>query len=136
MNEIVQSEKVKADIEAALGLDKPKSRLWRMRPGLVVTAIAGAAVLLYLLFETGGSNNGVRYVTEPATEGDLTVTVTATGAIQPTNEVELSSELSGIVRSVLVDYNSAVTTGQTLASNHHAPLLYTKNPTKSNMQSD
>jgi len=43
------------------------------------------------------------------------VTVTATGTVQPTNEVEVSSELSGIVREVLVDYNSSVTTGQTLA---------------------
>lgn len=35
--------------------------------------------------------------------------------MQPTNEVEVSSELSGIVRTVLVDYNSKVTIGQTLA---------------------
>ena len=134
MNEIVQSEKVKADIEAALGLDKPKSRLWRMRPGLVVTAIAGAAVLLYLLLETGGSNNRVRYVTEPVTEGDLTVTVTATGAVQPTNEVEISSELSGIVRSVLVDYNSAVTTGQTLAVLDTDKLKSTVDSSKAKLQ--
>lgn len=111
----VEAEKVKADVEAVLGLDKPKSRLGRLRPVLAAAAAAGAALLLYLWFGTGGSNNGVRYVTEPVTRGDLTVTVTATGTVQPTNEVEVSSELSGIVREVLVDYNSDVTTGQTLA---------------------
>jgi len=120
MNEIVQSEKVKAekvkaDIEAVLGLDKPKSPRLRLRPGLAVAAVAAASLLLYFLFGTGGSNNGVRYITEPVSKGDLTVTVTATGTVQPTNEVEISSELSGIVRNVLVDYNSSVTTGQTLA---------------------
>lgn len=120
MNELVQSEKVdadkvKADIEAVLGLNKPKSPLGRLRPWLVAAAIAGIALLLYLWLGTGGSNNGVRYVTEPVTKGDLTVTVAATGTVQPTNEVEISSELSGIVREVLVDYNSKVTTGQTLA---------------------
>lgn len=120
MNEIVQTdkvkaEKVKADIEAVLGLDKPKTRRRRMRPVLVLAAVAAAAALLYALLGPSGSNNGVRYVTEPVTKGDLTVTVTATGTVQPTNEVEVSSELSGIVREVLVDYNSAVTTGQTLA---------------------
>jgi len=120
MNEIVQTdkvkaEKVKADIEAVLGLGKPKSPLRRARPLLMLAAVATAAVLLYVLLGPSGSNNGVRYVTEPVTKGDLTVTVTATGTVQPTNEVEVSSELSGIVREVLVDYNSAVTTGQTLA---------------------
>ncbi len=74
-----------------------------------------AALLLYLLGGTGGSNSGINYVTEPVTRGDLTVTVNATGTVQPTNEVEVSSELSGIVRTVLVDYNSKVTIGQTLA---------------------
>ena len=111
----VQAEKVKADIEAVLGLGKPKTKLRHMRPALIVGAVAAAALLLYLVFGSGGSNNGISYVTEPVTMSDLTVTVTATGAVQPTNEVEISSELSGIVRNVLVDYNSAVTTGQVLA---------------------
>lgn len=120
MNEIIQTdkvkaEKVKADIEAVLGLDRPKSRIRRARPLLVLAGLAAAAVLVYALFGSTGSNNGVRYVTEPVTRGDLTVSVTATGTVQPTNEVEVSSELSGIVREVLVDYNSKVTTGQTLA---------------------
>ena len=34
---------------------------------------------------------------------------------QPTNTVEVSSELSGTVRSVLMDYNSQVKIGQELA---------------------
>lgn len=111
----VEAEKVKADIEAVLGLDRPKSPLRRLRPLLALVAIAGLGVLLYAVFGSGGAGNGVRYVTEPVTRASLTVTVTATGTVQPTNEVEISSELSGIVRNVLVDYNSAVTTGQTLA---------------------
>src|SRR3972149_3528266 len=41
--------------------------------------------------------------------------VTATGTLEPTNEVEISSELSGIIRSVLVDYNDEVKKGQALA---------------------
>jgi HlyD family secretion protein len=35
--------------------------------------------------------------------------------VQPINKVDVSSELSGTVRKVLVDYNSVVVAGQTLA---------------------
>jgi len=41
--------------------------------------------------------------------------VTATGSVQPTNKVDVSSELSGIIRRVLVDYNSVVKVGDPLA---------------------
>jgi HlyD family secretion protein len=54
-------------------------------------------------------------VTQPAARGDLTVLVTATGSVQPTNKVDVSSELSGVVRKVLVDYNSTVKIGDALA---------------------
>jgi HlyD family secretion protein len=114
MNELVTSEKVKADIEAVLGLGGRQSALKRWRVP-AVTAVISAGVLAYLLFGMGGSKSGVSYVTAPVTKSDLTVTVTATGAVQPTNEVQVSSELSGIVRTVLVDYNSKVKTGETLA---------------------
>ena len=139
MNEVVQSEKVeaekvKADIEAVLGLDKPKTRLRRIRPLPLVAVLAAAGLLLYFAFGTGGSSDGVNYVTEPVTKGDLTVTVTATGTVQPTNEVEVSSELSGIVRNVLVDYNSAVTTGQTLAELDTDKLKSTVDSSKAKLQ--
>jgi HlyD family secretion protein len=45
----------------------------------------------------------------------LTVSVTATGNLQPTNTVTVGSELSGIIKSVEVDYNDRVTVGQVLA---------------------
>lgn len=63
----------------------------------------------------GGAQSTVRYTTEPAVRGDLTVIVTATGSAQPTNKVAVSSELSGTVRNVHVDYNSTVKAGDVLA---------------------
>jgi len=41
--------------------------------------------------------------------------VTATGTVEPTNEVSISSELSGTVREVLADYNDTVKAGEVLA---------------------
>ena len=64
---------------------------------------------------SGSGGPSVVYTTQPVTSGDLTVTVTATGTVQPTNQVSISSELSGTVRSVLVDYNDTVKKGEVLA---------------------
>lgn len=54
------------------------------------------------------------FVTQQAKRGDLTVTVTATGTLQPTNKVDVSSELSGTVAKVYADYNDRVKKGQLL----------------------
>ena len=119
MNKLLPREPAQ-DIDALLGL-KPSStpglrealaRRWKAWLIVAVLAVA-AAVSVYALF--GRSSNIVRYVTEPVTRSDLHVTVTATGSIQPTSQVEVSSELSGTIRRVFVDYNSMVKAGQVVA---------------------
>lgn len=54
-------------------------------------------------------------VTQNVVRGDLRVTVTATGTLTPINQVDVGSELSGIVKTVAVDYNDRVRAGQILA---------------------
>ncbi|MCI5146293.1 MAG: biotin/lipoyl-binding protein, partial [Candidatus Electrothrix sp. AR3] len=54
-------------------------------------------------------------MTKTVSTGDLIVTVTATGTLQPTNEVDVGSELSGNIEAVMVDFNDQVTVGQVLA---------------------
>jgi HlyD family secretion protein len=81
--------------------------------GLIVVA---AVVGLWAWSALGTASSAVTYTTAPATAGDLTVTVAATGTVQPTNTVEISSELSGTVASVEADFNDSVTAGQTLAT--------------------
>lgn len=63
----------------------------------------------------GKNSNKIQYVTEALKHGDLAVTVSATGTLNPTNQVDLGSELSGTVAQVLVDYNDRVKKGQVLA---------------------
>ena len=80
--------------------------------------VALGALLLLLagwLMLSPNSNNGARYVTEEISPGDLAVTVSATGKLSPTNQVDVGSELSGIVESVLVDENDLVKRGRVLA---------------------
>jgi len=86
-------------------------RRYLVSAGLVVlAAIAG-----YWLLFGWGTESPTRYVTEAAARGDLTVIVTATGTVQPTNTVDVSSELSGVIRRVLVDFNAEVKAGDVLA---------------------
>ncbi|MGE0734205.1 MAG: efflux RND transporter periplasmic adaptor subunit [Alphaproteobacteria bacterium] len=54
-------------------------------------------------------------MTQPTNRSSIVVYVSATGTVQPTNKVDISSELSGTIRKVLVEYNSQVKIGQVLA---------------------
>lgn len=73
-----------------------------------------AAVIAWFVFGRGGSGE-LRYVTQQVTQGDLTVTVTATGNLEPRNQVDIGVELSGTVRAVNVDVNDVVKKGDLLA---------------------
>ena len=88
-----------------------RRKLWLVGTLLVIVA-AGVALLG---LRPGQRATGPRYKTEPATVGKLVVKVSATGYLQPTNKVEVGSELSGIVTEVLVDENDRVKKDQVLA---------------------
>ncbi|MCU0789576.1 MAG: efflux RND transporter periplasmic adaptor subunit [Nitratireductor sp.] len=114
MNKPVERQE-RLDIEAIIGPAGGRRKAGRAK-WLVWLAVAAAlaAGAWYLLAGRGGGD-GVSYTTQPVTQGRLVVNVTATGSIQPTKMVDVSSELSGTVRDVFVDYNSPVTAGQKLA---------------------
>jgi HlyD family secretion protein len=61
-------------------------------------------------------DTGPTFRTARVARGTLTVSVTATGEIQSLTEVNVGTEISGIVDRVLVDFNSPVTVGQLLAT--------------------
>jgi HlyD family secretion protein len=104
------------DVEAILGVGENRRLGILRRRNLVWAALAVlVAVGVYAFWSLSGTRAAVTYVTEPAARGNLTVIVTATGAAQPITQVNISSELSGTIRKVLVDYNSPVKAGQQLA---------------------
>jgi HlyD family secretion protein len=82
--------------------------------------IAGAVIFgllaaVYFIFKPDRNSQGMQYRTEEVTKGNLVVTVTATGKLQPTNQVDVGSEISGTMRTVLVTDNDRVKKGQVLA---------------------
>ena len=78
---------------------------------LVIALCAGG----YAWWRSSAGTDTTRYGTDEAVRGNLVVTVTATGNLQPTNKVDVGSELSGIMDKVLVDENDRVRKGQVLA---------------------
>lgn len=102
------------DVMKTLGIDRPQGggrRLWRwLLAALMIAALAAAALL------RGNDNSGsVRYATQKAERGDLIVTVTATGKLQPVKKVDVGTEVSGTIKTVEVGYSDRVKVGQVLA---------------------
>jgi HlyD family secretion protein len=95
-------------------LARPEPGWWTRRGKWVAI---GLGVLLLALAVLRLTNGGTRteYVTDDVVRGDLSVTVTATGNLAPTNQIDVGSEISGIVRQVTVDANDRVRKGQVLA---------------------
>lgn len=98
--------------ELGLISEEKSHRGWWIGGAVALVVVAG--LLVYWLLPGDPQANQV-FKTDPVTRSDLAVTVTATGSVEPKDEVEVSSELSGIVAEVLVDYNDHVKKGQALA---------------------
>src|SRR5262245_57919079 len=80
---------------------------------LLALGCAGLALIALLVrLEVQGR---VHFETQPARVGELVVTVTATGTLQPIDQVDIGSELSGTLRQVEAGFNDRVHAGQVLA---------------------
>jgi len=102
---------VVAIVEAAHARGRFTSRrLWISVVAL--TAIAGSG---YLFARSRAAAQGPRYDTEAVSRGNLVVTVSATGTLEPINKVDVGSELSGLIAAVFVNENDRVKNGQVLA---------------------
>ncbi len=103
-----------ADVAALL--DEPPARRWFLRPtvwaaaALLLVAVAGGA----WWWSSRAAQDAPVYTTQAATRGEVTLTVTANGTVQPTRTINIGSELSGTVLKVNVDVNDVIAKGQVL----------------------
>ncbi len=77
---------------------------------ILVTLIS---VYFFFFRETHGMK--YRYVSEVLQKSDLSLTVSASGYIQPLESVDVGTEVSGTIEEVYVDYNDQVKKGELLA---------------------
>ncbi len=87
---------------------------WRRYVKWVVIGLFALGLILLLARLFGGSS-AVQYAAQPVKRDTLQVTVSATGHLAPINQVQVGSEVSGLVVKVLVDVNDRVSAGQTIA---------------------
>lgn len=82
---------------------------------LIIAAFALVAVAGSRLLGGSKGKQKMTYVTATAQKGEISESVTATGSIEPVTEVEVGTQVSGIIDKIYVDYNSVVTKGQLIA---------------------
>jgi HlyD family secretion protein len=104
-----------ADIASVLGTGNAGIRPGRFLRWIGFPAMILLGGILFLSLRSGNHNHGPLYTTEAVSRGDLVVKVSATGTLEPTNQVDVGSELSGLVEMVLVQENDHVEKGQILA---------------------
>ena len=100
------------DVADTIGLDGNHRRL--RQGGLLLGALAVAGLIGWVWLGNGNGNTGPLYVTTAIERGGFEVIVSATGTVEPTNLVEVSSEVSGKLTEVFVDYNDIVEKGDML----------------------
>lgn len=101
-------------IQDVLGLEREGHGRWPHAVPYIAIGLLLVILLVWWLWPSG--NNGeFRYSTAEAETADLTVQVTATGVLQPLNQVDVGTEISGTVEKVEADFNDHVKKGQILA---------------------
>lgn len=80
-----------------------------------VTVIAAVAVAAVFLLRRPGGKPQFTFETATVSRADISTFVTATGTIEPVTEVNVGTQVSGIIAKLFVDYNSVVKEGQIIA---------------------
>lgn len=81
---------------------------------LVTLVILGAIGAGGWWYWKNPKDSEIEFRTATATRGDITQAVTANGQLTPVVDVEVGSQVSGIIEKIYADFNSRVTNGQVL----------------------
>ena len=91
----------------------PKYKKYLKTSAFAIVAIV--AIFLGYLFFGKEKETPIEVQTVKMSKGTITTSVTATGTVEPVDQVEVGTQVSGLVDKIYVDYNSPVKKGQLLA---------------------
>lgn len=86
----------------------------KKRSVLIAVILIVIAIVLWLVLRPSKST-GAELETAPTSRITISNTVTATGTVEPVTEVEVGTQVSGIIDKLYVDYNDVVKAGQLIA---------------------
>ena len=89
---------------------------------ITLIILLAAAAIIYFIFRPKGEK-GAAYQTVEIQQGTIQQLVTATGTIEPITQVEVGTQVSGIIAKIYVDYNSIVKKGDVIAELDRTLLL-------------
>lgn len=96
--------------------------------------VAFAAIAIIIL-SSCQHEQSVSYNTEKAAIRNISTSISATGTIEPVTEVEVGTQVSGIISKIYVDYNSVVKRGQVIAELDRTNLMSEYAAAQSNLKS-
>lgn len=106
-----------------------------MKKKIIIAVAIVAIVGLIIYFATGKKGAQIQFETTTVDLDTIKTSVTATGTIEPVTEVEVGTQVSGIISKIFVDYNSVVKKGQVIAELDKTNLTSELNSAKANMAS-
>lgn len=89
---------------------------------ITIAAVLVVGVIAWLLWGAKPKHK-VTYETAQVAKGNINTSVTATGTVEPVTQVEVGTQVSGIVNKLYVDYNSEVKKGEVIAELDKTNLL-------------
>src|SRR5687767_9340704 len=80
-----------------------------------IIAVVVALILIGFAFRQCRSGSGQTFQTVAVARGPITQAVTATGTLNPVQNVQVGSQVSGNIQKLFADFNSIVKAGQVIA---------------------
>lgn len=90
-----------------------RRKLKRWLTVLMVLILASGAT--WFMTDRESRSGGPKYLTATVERGRIVSKVSSTGTVNPVTTVKVGSEISGLIKEIFVDYNSAVKAGQVVA---------------------
>lgn len=82
---------------------------------IIIVVLTAVTALILFIASRPTKKTETNFETAEVKKGSITNTITATGTIEPIKQVEVGTQVSGIISKIYVDYNSEVKKGQVIA---------------------